>query len=258
MTVTLVGTFDWTLVAISYVVSGLRAFIGLFLAGMMTDLRTGMNRSLLVGSAIAFGGGAIWSMHFIGMLAYQVPLIVSYDATLTAASMLAAIVMTGVAVSMVDSQPKLKLGRLNAAGTLMGLGVACMHYLGMLAMHMEAEMHHNPLMVAVSVVIAIIVSMVGLWIAFTVRRAWQRFASAFVIGAAVCGIHYSAMFGVSFTAPVKQVLKQIPNIWVSGFDLIAYTSATVVLILFISVILGGTAVVSRESQNITAPERRSL
>jgi len=194
-------------------------------------------------------------MHFIGMLAYQVPLIISYDATLTAGSMLAAIVMTGVAVSMVGSQPKLKLGRLIAAGTLMGLGVACMHYLGILAMHMEAEMHHNPLMVAASVVIAIIVSMVGLWIAFTVRRAWQRFASAFIIGAAVCGMHYSAMFGVSFTAPVKQVLKQIPNIWVSGFDLIAYTSGTVVLILFISVILGGTAAISRESQTGTVPER---
>ena len=255
MPINLVGTFDWTLVAISYTVSVFGAFIGLCLAGMMTDLRSGMNRSLLVGSAIAFGGGAIWSMHFIGMLAYQVPLIISYDATLTAGSMLAAIVMTGVAVSMVGSQPKLKLGRLIAAGTLMGLGVACMHYLGMLAMDMEAEMHHNPLMVAASVVIAIIVSTVGLWIAFTVRRAWQRFISAFIIGAAVCGMHYSAMFGVSFTAPVKQILKQIPNIWVSNFDLIAYTSGTVVLILFISVILGGTAAVSRESQTGIVPER---
>ncbi|MGH8565998.1 MAG: MHYT domain-containing protein [Gammaproteobacteria bacterium] len=254
MTINLIGTFDWTLVAISYVVSVFGAFIGLCLAGMMTDLRTGMNRSLLVGSAIAFGGGAIWSMHFIGMLAYQVPLIISYDATLTAGSMLAAIVMTGVAVSMVGSRPKLKLGRLIAAGTLMGLGVACMHYLGMLAMHMEAEMHHNPLMVAASVVIAIIVSMVGLWIAFTVRRAWQRFASAFIIGAAVCGMHYSAMLGVSFTAPVKQILKQIPNVWVANFDLIAYTSGTVAMILFISVILGGTAVVSRESQTIAVHE----
>jgi NO-binding membrane sensor protein with MHYT domain len=253
MTVTLVGTFDWTLVAISYAVSVLGAFIGLFLAGMMTDLRTGMNRSLLVGSAIAFGGGAIWSMHFIGMLSSAFNSLLRRDAygCLHASSDR----YDRGRSSMVGSQPKLKLGRLNAAGTLMGLGVACMHYLGMLAMHMEAEMHHNPLMVAVSVVIAIIVSMVGLWIAFTVRRAWQRFASAFVIGAAVCGVHYSAMFGVSFTAPVKQVLKQIPNIWVSGFDLIAYTSGTVVLILFISVILGGTAVVSRESQTITAPER---
>jgi NO-binding membrane sensor protein with MHYT domain len=258
MTINLIGTFDWTLVAISYTVSVLGAFIGLVLAGMMTDLRSGMNRSLLIGSAIAFGGGAIWSMHFIGMLAYQVPLMISYDATLTAGSMLAAMVMTGVAVSMVGSQQKLKLGRLIAASTLMGLGVASMHYLGMLAMHMEAEMHHNPLMVAASVVIAIIVSMVGLWIAFTVRRAWQRFASAFIIGAAVCGMHYSAMFGVSFTAPVKQVLKQVPNIWVSDFDLIIYTSGTVVMIMFISVFLGTIAVLSRDSQTITVPERGSL
>ncbi len=256
MTTNLIGTFDWTLVAISYTVSVLGAFIGLLLAGMMTEQRSGMKRSLLVGSAIAFGGGAIWSMHFIGMLAYQVPLTISYDATLTAGSMLAAIVMTGVAVSMVGSQPKLKLGRLIAAGTLMGLGVACMHYLGMLAMHMEqAEMHHNPLMVAASVVVAIIVSIVGLWIAFTVRRVWQKFASAFIIGAAVCGMHYSAMFGVSFTAPAKQILKQIPNIWVSDFDLIAYTSGTVVMIMFISALLGGRAVLSRDSQTITVPER---
>ncbi|MGH8653725.1 MAG: MHYT domain-containing protein [Gammaproteobacteria bacterium] len=54
----------------------------------MTEQRSGIKRSLLVGSAIAFGGGAIWSMHFIGMLAYQVPLTISYDATLTAGSML--------------------------------------------------------------------------------------------------------------------------------------------------------------------------
>ncbi|MGH8611176.1 MAG: MHYT domain-containing protein [Gammaproteobacteria bacterium] len=256
MTMNLIGTFDWTLVAISYTVSVFGAFIGLLLAGMMTDQRSSMNRSLLVGSAIAFGGGAIWSMHFIGMLAYQVPLIISYDATLTAGSMLAAIVMTGLAVSIVGSQPKLKFGRLIIAGTLMGLGVACMHYLGMLAMHMEAEMHHNPLMVAASVVVAIIVSIVGLWIAFTVRRAWQRFASAFIIGAAVCGMHYSAMFGVSFTAPVKQILKQIPNIWVTNFDVIVYTSGTVVMIMFISLVLGGKAVLSRDPQTITVAERR--
>lgn len=116
-------------------------------------------------------------------------------------------------------------------------------------------MHHNPLMVAASVVIAVIVSMVGLWIAFTVRRAWQKLAGAFIIGAAVCGMHYSAMFGVSFTAPVKQVLKQIPNIWVSDFDLIVYTSGTVVMIMFISAILGGRAVFSRDSQTITEPGR---
>ena len=71
-------------------------------------------------------------------------------------------------------------------------------------------------------------------------------------------MHYSAMFGVSFTAPVKQVLEQVPNIWVSDFDLIVYTSGTVVMIMFISVFLGTIAVLSRDSQTITVPERGSL
>ena len=191
------GTFDLVLVAVSYAISVFGSYTGLVLAGQITDLRNAMDRMWLVFAAIALGGGAIWSMHFIGMLAYQPPIPVTYDAALTVVSMAVAILFTGIGAYLVIRQSRLRVTTLLFAGVVMGLGVASMHYTGMAAMQMAGEMHHDPTIVAISIGIAIVASTAALWIAFNMRTNWQKLVSAFVMGVAVCGMHYTAMFGVT-------------------------------------------------------------
>jgi NO-binding membrane sensor protein with MHYT domain len=228
------GTFDSLLVAVSYAIAVFGSFTGLVLAGQITNLRDGLNRLWLVGAAVALGGGAIWSMHFIGMLAYKLPLPVSYDITLTLVSMLVAILFTGIGVFMVIRRSHMKFGTLIGAGIIMGLGVASMHYTGMAAMIVPAHMHHDHTIVAISVVIAIVASTAALWIAFTMRKGWQKVVSAFVMGAAVCGMHYTAMYGMSFQASAEKVKLTDSLIFVD--ELAVYITATTFIVLIVSLL----------------------
>lgn len=223
------GTFDLFFVAVSYAISVFGSYAGLVLAGQVTDLRRPADRIWLVGAAIALGGGAIWAMHFIGMLAYKIPVPVTYDATLTVVSMLVGILFVGIGVYTVKRQLEMKLGTLLGAGVIMGLGVAAMHYTGMAAMRMAADVQHDVSIVALSVVIAIVASIAALWIAFTMRKTWQKIVSAFVMGVAVCGMHYTAMYGFSVT-PNKNLVRLTASSLLAN-DLAGYVAVGTIIVL---------------------------
>ncbi len=228
------GTFDLALVAVSYAISVFGSYTGLVLAGQITDLRNAMDRMWLVFAAIALGGGAIWSMHFIGMLAYQPPIPVTYDMTLTLVSMFVAILFTGIGVYLVIRQSQMNAGILVFAGVVMGLGVAAMHYTGMAAMEMAGEAHHDPMIVALSVVIAIVASTAALWIAFHVRTTWQKLVSAFVMGVAVCGMHYTAMYG--FTVTHMPGTRQIAASTIMANELAGYVVVATIAVLAVALL----------------------
>lgn len=242
------GTFDLWLVAVSYAISVFGSYTGLVLAGQITNLRTAMDRMWLVFAAIALGGGAIWSMHFIGMLAYKPPVAVSYDAALTVASMLVAILFTGIGVWLVIRQNRMQAGTLGAAGIIMGLGVAAMHYTGMVAIEAAADMHYDMQIVVLSVVIAIIASMAALWIAFTVRTHWQKLASAVVMGVAVCGMHYTGMYGFSMTPNSDAVYVAESTILAN--ELAGYIVVATVGVLAVALV----SVFGKELQRLNAAE----
>lgn len=228
------GSFDLWLVAVSYAISVFGSYTGLVLAGQITNLRTAMDRTWLVFAAIALGGGAIWSMHFIGMIAYKAPVPVSYDAGLTVASMLVAIVFTGVGVWLVIRQHRMQAGTLGTAGIIMGVGVAAMHYTGMAAIQAAANVHYDMQIVVLSVVIAVVASMAALWIAFTVRTTWQKLVSAVVMGVAVCGMHYTAMYGFSMTPNAGAVYLSQSAILgneLAGFVVVATVGVLVVALV---------------------------
>jgi PAS domain S-box-containing protein len=152
----------------------------------------------VAGAAVAMGGGAIWSMHFIAMIACRLPVPVTYDVTLTLASLFVAIVVTGAGLYTVGRGVS-SVGRLLAGGVFTGLGVAGMHYTGMAAMHLPASTTYRPVLVAASVLIAIVAATAALWIAFNMRGGLQRLLSSLVMGSAVCGMHYTAMAAAVFT-----------------------------------------------------------
>jgi NO-binding membrane sensor protein with MHYT domain len=189
-------TYEPFLVALSYVISVFGSYTALQLAIAIPQGRTwGSVIGSVIGAAAALGGGAIWSMHFIGMNAADLGVQVAYDPVLTVASLILAVLAPAVGLFIVgrsDGGPlNLPLG-----GVLTGLGVALMHYTGMAAMVMPAKINYDPTLFWASIVIAIVAATVALWLAFNLRGNLQRFGSAFVMGVAVCGMHYTAMYAV--------------------------------------------------------------
>jgi len=148
-------------------------------------------------------GIGIWSMHYIGMLAFSLPVPVLYDWPTVLLSLIAAVFASAVALFVV-SRKKMGWPRALAGSTIMGGGIATMHYTGMAAMRMPATLTYNPVVFMLSVVFAIVVSLVALVLAFHLRsnaiRAWdwRKLASALLMGAAIPAMHYTGMAAARF------------------------------------------------------------
>src|SRR5262245_31175224 len=144
-------------------------------------------------------GGGIWSMHFIAMLAFVMPMVVTFDLDCTILSLIVAIVVTGGAFYVIGTRRATVL-QLSLSGVFMGIGIVAMHYTGMAAMRMPAQLSYEPALVGLSVVIAIGASIAALWLAFMAVAAWQRIAAAVVMGFAISGMHYTGMAAAEFAA----------------------------------------------------------
>ena len=197
------GTYSQSLVAFSLLVAILASYTALDMAGRLTTAQGRVARWWLIGGASAMGLG-IWSMHFIGMLAFKLPIPIGFDLGITLYSLAVSIAASAYALWLV-SRPELPRRRLLAGGTLMGLGVATMHYLGMGAMRMQPGIDYDPLWFALSIAVAIGACTAALWIAFRLRREEQRtlplrIAASAVMGLAIVGMHYTGMAAASFPA----------------------------------------------------------
>ena len=193
------GVHDTTLVGLSILIAVFASFTALDLAGRIRPSLDGRTRhAWLLLAAVAMGGG-IWAMHFVAMLAFSMPMQVKYDLGLTALSLALPIGVTAVGF-LIMSRPRTGAGSLLAGGLLMGLGIAAMHYTGMAAMRMPADLTHGAAWVAASILIAIGASVAALWLAFRGASRLHKAAAACVMGIAISGMHYSAMQGAVFTA----------------------------------------------------------
>jgi len=178
---------------LAYLMSCLGAFLGLRCTARARAV-TGRERlRWLLLAALSIGTTGIWVMHFIAMLGYTVPgQVIHYNVLITIASMLIAVVVTGIGLVIVG------FGRQNwstlvAAGTFMGLGVAAMHYSGMLAMRLTGRMTYSPTLFLLSVVIAVVTSTVALWFGSNLSGLRATLIAALIAGVAVSGMHYTGM-----------------------------------------------------------------
>jgi len=197
----LTSRFDGLLVVVSILVAILASYTALNMADRVTTSHGRAARWWLVGGAFAMGIG-IWSMHFVGMLAFRLPIRLGYDLWITLASLLIAVAVSGLALWQV-SQPELPRLRLVLGSVLMGIGIAAMHYTGMAAMRMQPGILYDAWLFAASIVIAISAAGAALWIAFTLRKdtphVWlARAGAAVVMGAAIAGMHYTGMAAANF------------------------------------------------------------
>ncbi|SDR18203.1 diguanylate cyclase (GGDEF) domain-containing protein [Pseudoxanthomonas sp. CF385] len=197
------GTYNEVLVLFSLLVAILASYTALDMASRVTTTRgTAAARWWLAGGAMAMGLG-IWSMHFVGMLAFDLPIPLGYDLAITLYSMLAALGVSAFALWLV-SRPDLPRRLLCVGAVLMGAGIALMHYIGMAALRMQPGIDYDPLWFSLSIVIAVVASGAALWIAFHLRRGhrrhWMRLTAAVVMGFAIVGMHYTGMAAARFPA----------------------------------------------------------
>ena len=213
------------LVLLSIVMAIQGAYVGFSLAVQIGGA-TGMRRRLLLAGAAFSLAVAIWTMHFVGMLAARVPFPVDYLVFPTLLSFLICVLVVGIAVFAISAGPPTPL-RLTLSAALMGTGIFSMHYIGMFALHASALMIHAPLYVAVSLVIAVVASGLALWLAVERGGRPPLILSAIAFGIAVSGMHYTAMAGMTLF-PYAPAQSAAP---VLSTDLLAIVVAVVAFFL---------------------------
>jgi PAS domain S-box-containing protein len=199
----LIGSYNYALVALSVFIAVFASYAALDLASRVTAAG-GWTRALWVlGGACAMGTG-IWSMHYIGMLAFILPIPVAYHWPTVLLSLFAAILASAIALYVVSRQ-KMGASQAVAGSVLMGAGIAGMHYIGMAAMRLPAVCQFNSSLVVLSVAFAVLISLAALWITFHFRDektgiGRKKLAGAVVMGAAIPVMHYTGMAAASFTS----------------------------------------------------------
>jgi diguanylate cyclase (GGDEF)-like protein len=192
------------LVVLSIFAAVLAGYVALDLVQRSTTAGPRARRVLIGTGGLTMGLG-VWSMHFIGMLSWQMAMPPSYEPVLVALSMVAAVLGSGIALALV-ARARARTLDLVAATTFMALAIAAMHYLGMASMEMDATIHWNLPLVTLSVLIGLGASFFALWLVMMIGRrrvhlgAALRFAAAFVLGLGVAGLHYTGMAAASFHA----------------------------------------------------------
>lgn len=197
----LTRTYEAGLIVMSIVIAIGASYAALDMAARTTATKGRVRQLWLTGGAFAMGGG-IWSMHYIGMLAFRLPIPVRYDVPTVGLSLLAAILASAAALFVV-SRKTMGVWPLAIGGIVMGAAISAMHYIGMAAMRMDARSEWNFVIVALSVAIAIVVSMIALWLAFRLRGEDRALAplkllSATLMGFAIAAMHYTGMAAATF------------------------------------------------------------
>jgi len=232
----LMSSYDQLLVIVSIFVAFLASYTALDMAGRVATSTGKVAQIWLIGGGFAMGVG-IWSMHFIGMLAMNMAMVMSYDPTLTLVSMVIAVAASIFALWIV-CYGELPLHRLMIGALVLGGGVVAMHYTGMAALMFEPGIVWNWNWIILSVVIALVASTAALWLAFKLRQGGSRLAllragAAMVMGAAIAGMHYTGMAAASFPMGSQATEMGVNSNWL----------AVVVVVVTLS-ILGITLVVS--------------
>ena len=224
--------YDPILVTLSWVVAIVAAYAAVGIAHRLRRT-TGRERQIWqFGGAAAFGFG-VWAMHFIGMTALKMPILVAYDPAITILSVVFAFFAGWIAIGVIG-QENVKMQQILLGGTLLGAGIGAMHYTGMFAMRMEAGLGFDPIMFAVSVVVAVSISSLGLWIMTAKqfsRLKGRGLITASVVGSAIPIMHYVGMAAARFNAENAMMMTRLP---IASDNILLLNSVMIVSMLILS------------------------
>ncbi|MFH6954428.1 MHYT domain-containing protein [Pseudoalteromonas sp. XMcav1-K] len=202
------GSYNPWLVTLSILIAIFASFMGLQVASQVTKTHsTARRHTMLAIGSIALGGG-IWSMHFIGMLAFDLCTRVEYNGAITFLSMLPGIFASWVALNFINSHRKGFIPLL-IGGVLVGAGIGTMHYTGMAAMEMAPLLRYEPWVFGLSIVVAVSLAMLSLWVNFGLAvfstqgksLPYAKVWSSIIMGCAITGMHYTGMAAARFVRP---------------------------------------------------------
>jgi len=235
----MLGTYSLALVGLSFVVAVAASYVAFALAAHISSTKGWAGAYWLAGGAVAMGAG-IWSMHFVGMLAYELPIAMSYNFAMTLASLVIAVLVSGFALHLV-ARSRPSIANLAAGAAIMGIGIASMHYMGMDAMNVAPPPTHSGRLVVISLAIAIAASALALSLAFRLRNdasasiMWKRLLAALAMGAGICAMHYTGMAATEFapgticTSPSMEISQFWLAVLVAGMTLL-FLGATMLIL----------------------------
>jgi NO-binding membrane sensor protein with MHYT domain len=226
----LLATYDPMLVAASFLLSAIGAYCALASVSLVRRADGGLSKVNVVFSGVALGGVGIWSMHFMGMMAWDTGVAMGYRLPETVVSLVAAVAVSAVALGYMASGP-FSNQRLLVAGPLAGLGVAAMHFLGIASMRFGGFLQWDYVLVAVAVGIAVVAATAALWLAFHVKRSRHRVAASLLMATAVCAMHYTGMAAADVVCTTADRYSRLPDLM--------YRSEVQILVLLVAV---GTAI----------------
>ena len=234
--------YDPSLVVISILIAIFSAFMAFQVAtqAAYTQSKSRQQIMLLTGSVVL--GGGVWSMHFIGMLAFDLCTPVTYQFGLTALSLLPSIAASWVALNLL-SKPSFKFAQVLVSGVLVGAGIGTMHYVGMAAMEMAPLLRYDPVFFALSIVVAVILAVIALWVrtglnqffSSKMRTSKSNFIASIVMGLAISGMHYTGMAAARFVKPEGLELS-LQSSFISFYLALGVSVGTVLIISLVLIV----------------------
>jgi|GEM_PF-1625476 diguanylate cyclase (GGDEF)-like protein/PAS domain S-box-containing protein len=245
------GHHAMALVLLSLLIAILAAYTSFSHRHLMQSSVSAVSRRLWHSSGAVAMGLGVWAMHFTGMMSLQLPVEVSYQLGLTLLSVLPAIAAAYVTLKVVAA-PVQRLQHILTGGLLMGVGIGTMHYTGMAAMVMQAERLYQPLMFAVSIIVAVVLATLALgvrpWLAGLIRnKAVQELLSSVVMGLAIASMHYVAMHATVYL-PATELSGD------GGISMSKQTLGTLAVVVAVAILLLATVAVMMR-QRITFAEQ---
>lgn len=227
------GNYNYYIVGLSIAIAILASYSALNITSKISDANGKSKFFWLFGGAMVMGSG-IWSMHFVGMLAMHMNMNVRYDVFLTIMSMLVSVVSSFIAFYI--TMPKnINWFKIAIGGFIMGSGIVAMHYMGMEAMVIHAEISYDPGIWVLSAIIALVASYAALLLFLRFRNhpksSFLKWGSAVVMGFAVCGMHYTGMKAARFEAHAGMLTQQPQSV---DFLLLYGVTVAIFAILLIS------------------------
>ncbi|TGK86840.1 PAS domain S-box protein [Leptospira noumeaensis] len=239
------GTYNHWLVSLSILISIFASWISLYMLTRFSNVENKYSRLAILFTSSLSMGGAVWSMHFIGMMSFELCTKVTYHKLITILSILPSFFASFFALQTL-SKKRITKKELISVGIIVGAGIGFMHYMGMAAMDMRPKLMYDPYLFLVSLVVAISFAILSIFIQFRlknsnlkIRSFYLTMLSGIVMGSAISGMHYTGMAAARFVIEPGQVLDksssdQLFMVALVGFGSIFVIGSAVVTIAFIS------------------------
>ncbi|MBD3584260.1 PAS domain S-box protein [Salinimonas sp. HHU 13199] len=251
------GSYDTGLVTLSLAIAVFASFMAFSVAGQVSEtIKLSQKQALLGVGSMALGAG-IWGMHFVGMLAFNLNTAVNYDWSLTGLSFIPGWVAAWIALHIL-CQAHLRRSHIVMGGVLVGAGIGSMHYAGMAAMQMGPMLRYDPFMFGLSILVAVVLAMLALWIRYGLNRikglrgTGRRVnaIASLVMGLAICGMHYTGMAAARFVRPESMMASEQS----SEITMLLAALVSIIVIVIITLVLGVTLLIKYRNTSTRALE----